>query len=439
MKQTPHVAAAVLALLGPLLVEPCALANESLWGHLSDAADLQDVRGVAVEFAGPPPVRRITLHATGGQSYAWVSLPAPPGGWDLATRRAVEAVLTNIGEDPLEAMLWVVADAGWECIADVAVLPPGESRTFSCALRKTFPDGTPKLDPTRVRAVQIMLKNPKPGQAIEIAELTAVGDALQWMRPPGRLDVPAVEDRPPMAGRRFFHRLDEPRHDSTTQPAAILWLPRDWQPKAAYPVIIEYPGNIFFTADCYSTGQPEQCVIGYGMTRGVGAIWVSLPFVDAAGHVIENGWGDPDATAAFCVDVVEDVCQRFGGDRSRVVLTGFSRGAIACGFIGLRDDRIAALWKGLHCCQHFDGDGWNGATLEDAVERARRFRGTSVFHTDNPAASVKPIGDALRVPVEFASSGLGGHSCAMFLDDRESTRRLREWFSDLVESGSAAP
>ncbi len=68
-----------------------------------------------------------------------------------AKRRAVEAVLTNVGEDPVEAMLWAVADAGWESIADVAVLQPRESRTFSCSLRKTFPDGTPKLAPTRVQ------------------------------------------------------------------------------------------------------------------------------------------------------------------------------------------------------------------------------------------------------------------------------------------------
>jgi predicted esterase len=173
-------------------------------------------------------------------------------------------------------------------------------------------------------------------------------------------------------------------------------------------------------------------VIGYGMTRGRGAIWISLPFVDARGHVAENGWGDPDRTAEFCVATVEDVCERFSGDRERLVLTGFSRGAIACGFIGLRNDHIAPLWKGLHCCQHFDGDGWNGATLDGAIERASRFRGTWVFHTDNSADKVKPVTDALRVPVTFVSSGLGAHSCAMFLDDRESTRRLRDWFTHLT-------
>jgi hypothetical protein len=277
-----------------------------------------------------------------------------------------------------------------------------------------------------------MLRKPAAGQTVEVADLAAVGESPPWTRPAGRLDVPIVEDGPPAPGRRVPYRPLPSGPGIETPPAAFLSLPSDWQPGGSHPVVVEYPGNIFFTSACYSTGRPEQCVIGYGMTRGRGAIWISLPFVDARGHVAENGWGDPDRTAEFCVATVEGVCERFSGDRDRLVLTGFSRGAIACGFIGLRNDRIAALWKGLHCCQHYDGDGWNGATLDGAIERASRFRGASVFHTDNSADKVKPVTDALRVPVTFVSSGLGAHSCAMFLDDRESTRRLRDWFTHLT-------
>lgn len=427
-----------------LLPHPRGAASESLWSHLNSAAGLSDVRAATVEFAELPPARRLTLRATGGEHYAWVSIPAPPSGWQLTERRAVEATVKNVGEGPVEVMLWVVADAGWESIANVAILEPRASRTLACDLRKAFPDGTPKLDPAHIRGIQVMLKNPKPGQAIEVAELVAVGDAPEWTRPIGRLDVPAVEDGPAGAGRRVFHPLGELPQVIKAQPAkpqaaAVLWLPRDWKPGAAYPVIVEYPGNIFFTAQCYSTGRPEQCVIGYGMTRGTGAIWISLPFVDASGGVAENGWGDPDATADFCVRAVEDVCEQFGGDRTRLVLTGFSRGAIACGYIGLRNDRIARLWRGFHCCQHYDGDGWNGATMEGAIERAGRFRGVAVFHTDNSAQKVQPVTDALDVPTTFVSSGLGAHSCAMFLDDRESTRRLRDWFTELTATDAEAP
>ena len=404
----------------------------SLWCHFDNVAALRDVRAATVEVAGSSTTRTLTLRAIGGERYAWVSIPAPAGGWSLAERRAVEATVTNVGDDPVEVMLWLVADAGWESVADVAVLQAGESRTFSCGLRQTFADGTPKLDPTRVRSIQLMLNRPKAGQAVEVTGLVATGAEPPWTRPPEKLDVPAVEQGAPAAGRRVFFEIGDSQAGEEAKPAAVLWLPRDWKPGASYPVIVEYPGNIFFTAECYSTGRPEQCVIGYGMTRGKGAIWVSLPFVDAAGRVAEHGWGDPDSTAEFCVRAVEDVCARFGGDRSRIVLTGFSRGAIACGYIGLRNDRIAGLWRGLHFCQHYDGDGWNGSTPEGALDRARRFRGVGVFHTDNPAKKVQPFVDAMGVTATIVSSGLGAHSCAMFLDERESTRKLREWFTELT-------
>ena len=420
------------ALVWPIVSQTVTAAQEPLWRHVDDTEDVHDRRGVSLEFVGPALERRLVVRATESRPYAWALVSAPAERWNLGTRRAIEAAIGNTGTDSIEVALWVVADAGWESIADFAVLQPGETRTFSCPLRATFPDGTPKLDPARVRGVQVMLRKPAAGQTVEVADLTAVGDAPPWSRPAGRLDVPIVEDGAPAPGRRVPYRPLPSGPGIQTPPAAFLSLPSDWLPGGSHPVVVEYPGNIFFTPACYSTGRPEQCVIGYGMTRGRGAIWISLPFIDAAGHVAENGWGDPDRTAEFCVATVDDVCERFSGDRDRLVLTGFSRGAIACGFIGLRNDRIAALWKGLHCCQHFDGDGWNGATLDGAIERASRFRGTSVFHTDNSADKVKPVTDALRVPVTFVSSGLGAHSCAMFLDDRESTRRLRDWFTHLT-------
>jgi hypothetical protein len=425
------------ALVWPIVSQTVTVAHELLWRHVDDTDDVHDRRGVSLEFVGPATDRRLVVRATEARPYAWALVSAPAEKWNLGARRAIEAAVRNQSADPIEVALWVVADAGWESIADFAVLRPGETRKFSCPLRATFPDGTPKLDPARVRGVQVMLRKPAAGQTVEVADLAAVGDAPPWTRPAGRLDVPTVEDGPPAPGRRVRYRPLDVGPGIETPPAALLYLPSDWQPGGSHPVVVEYPGNVFFTPACYSTGLPEQCVIGYGMTQGRGAIWISLPFVDASGHVAENGWGDPERTADFCVATVEDVCERFSGDRERLVLTGFSRGAIACGFIGLRNDHIAPLWKGLHCCQHYDGDGWNGATLDGALERAGRFRGAAVFHTDNSADAMKPITEALGVPTTFVSSGLGAHSCAMFLDDRESTKRVRTWFENLTAAKSS--
>lgn len=404
--------------------------------HIKNTDDLGELRSVRPSWTGEQG-GCLTLRATAPNPNVWATIPAAPGGWDLSCRTAIEATITNDGPQPTEVGLWVVANRGWESIADYSILEPGITRAFSCPLRQTFPDATPKLDPQRVTGVRVMLRKPEADATVTIRQLIATGVAEAWRRPTGRLELPSIETGPPHAGRRVRHQLPD---DKGTGIHCLVYLPRDWKSGHTYPLIVEYPGNIFYTPGCYSTGLPDQCAIGYGMTQGEGAIWVSLPFIDrAAGMIIENGWGNPDDTADYAVRVVEHVCRSFGGDRSNVVLTGFSRGAIACGFIGLRNDRIACLWKAFHLCQHFDGDGWGGATMEGAIARARRFRGVSVFHTDNAEARVRPITDVMSVPTTFLHSGLGAHATAMFLDQRESTHALRRWFSDLTQDPRGGP
>jgi len=171
------------------------------------------------------------------------------------------------------------------------------------------------------------LLNPRITKAVslEVRELTAQGDAPEWKRPPGRIDVPAVEDSAPAPGKRVRYRLPV---DKATAIYSVLNLPDDWQPGKKYPVIVEYPGNIFYAPSCYSTGLPEQCVIGYGMTKGKSAICLGMPFVDrATGKVVENGWGNANDTADYVMRMVAAVCDKFGGDPENLVLTGFSRGA----------------------------------------------------------------------------------------------------------------
>ena len=447
MKHTLTLTIALL--LAPLTALPVIAANSctALTGHLRSSADLGELRDIRAEWTDGV----LTLSATKAEHHAWVVIPAPKGGWDLAGRATVNAEIINVGDEPVGVMLWVAGDHGWDAVLDAATLAPHETRTLSCDLRATFPDRTPKLNPGDVKRLQIMLTEPvtrpaKPGDkgrapshlspritkavSLEVRHLTAQGEAPEWKRPAGRIDVPVVEDSAPAPGKRVRYRL---AGDETAAIYSVLNLPEDWRAGKKYPVIVEYPGNIFFAPACYSTGRPEQCVIGYGMTKGKGALCLGVPFVDrAAGKITENGWGNADDTADYVTSMVADVCTKFGGDRENVVLAGFSRGAIACGYIGLRNDRIAALWKGFHACQHYDGDGWNGATLPGAIERARRFRGKAVFQTDNSEETFRPVMDVMNTHVTWVQSGLGFHSTAMFLDDRRSTQQLREWFRQLV-------
>jgi len=441
------IALAITALaVSPALATPTGDAT-SLTGHLRSAADLGELRDIKADWTDDA----IALSSTAATLFARAVIPAQKDGWDLARRAAVCAEIVNTGDNPVGVMMWVVGGHGWEAVLDTATLAPHETRTFSCDLRATFPDRTPKINPGDVQGVQIMLAEPvtrpaKPDDkgppstylspritkpfSIALRSLEACGQAPEWQRPPGRIDVPVVEDATPAPGKRVRYRL---AGDETSGIYSVLNLPEDWQPGKKYPVIVEYPGNFFFGPQCFSSGLPDQCVIGYGMTKGRGAICLGLPFIDGpTGTIAENGWGNADDTAEYALRIVTDVCDNFGGDRDNVVLTGFSRGAIACGYIGLRNDRIAALWKGFHACQHYDGANWNGSTIPDAIERASRFKGKAIFHTDNSQEKFQPVMDVMDTTITWAHSGLGYHSTAMFLDDRASTQQLRQWFWQLV-------
>jgi hypothetical protein len=432
MKNPLTLLAILLASLGLLHgSEASDGGSSSLWTHIRQISDLKELRSMNAEWDASSPDGLLKLTALETRNhYAWAVIPPPAEGWNLARRASVGCEITNRGVQPVNVQLWVVGDRGWDAISDIAILEAGSTRKFSCRLRETFPDGTPKIDPGQIKNIQIMISGRLASPAtLEVRGLVATGSAPEWKRPDGRMDVSAIEDGPPSPGSRVRYRLAE---DANATIYSVLHLPKDWEPGGKYPVIVEYPGNIYFVNGCYSTGLPDQCVIGYGMSKGQGAISLALPFVDRqAGGIAENGWGNADETADYLMKMVDEVCTKFGGDPANLILTGFSRGAIACGYIGLRNDRIAALWKGMHACQHFDGSGWRGATITGAIERARRFQGEAVFHTDNPQEKVQPVMDAMSARFTFVKSGLGYHSTAMFLDERPSTQQLRQWFRDL--------
>ena len=171
---------------------------------------------------------------------------------------------------------------------------------------------------------------------------------------------PPVTAGPATAGRRV--RVVPPEH-AGSDVHHTLYLPADWSAERRnagdrWPVIVEYSGN--FHPPSGSEGTVEGSVLGYGLTKGE-AIWAVLPFVAADGRGnAPTWWGDEAATIAYATTNVPRICREFGGDPERVILCGFSRGAIAVGFIGLADDEIAKLWCGLVTHDHFDGvREWN--------------------------------------------------------------------------------
>ena len=191
---------------------------------------------------------------------------------------------------------------------------------------------------------------------------------------PDDLVTPHMTDESPAPGRRVRQVAVEYRG---TEVYHALYLPLDWQRAGKYPVIVEYTGNKFAVSG--STGEVKDANLGYGLTGGTGFIWVTMPCIEKEGK--KNAltwWGDRQATIDYCKINIPRICKRFGGNPDRVFVCGFSRGAIATSYIGLADDEIASLWRGLITHDHFDGDRtWDypKSDRKSALVRLARIKG----------------------------------------------------------------
>ncbi len=257
---------------------------------------------------------------------------------------------------------------------------------------------------------------------------------------PPDLVVPEVVVRTPQAGRRV-RQTTAGWEDTAVYHA--LYLPTDWRPGARYPVIVEYAGNGGYknTFGDVSDGTVDGSRLGYGLTAGKGAIWICLPFVeeDVAGkRNATKWWGDVEETKRYCRATVNAVCAAFGGDSRRVVLAGFSRGAIACNFIGLHDDTMASLWCAFFCHSHYDGvkETWPyaGADRSSAAVRLRRLndRPQWICHE----VSVGPTQDYLRGTgvtgaFTFQTLNFHNHSDQWVLRDIPERRAARRWLDNV--------
>lgn len=207
-----------------------------------------------------------------------------------------------------------------------------------------------------------------------VALMLSVPVVAEQDSPVPDLVTPEMTDEAPAAGRRV--RQVAPEYEGTKVYHA-LYLPVDWKPDGKYSVIVEYTGNKF--AACGSTGEVKDANLGYGISGGEGYIWVSLPYI-AEGRK-ENAvtwWGDLQATIDYCKTNVPRICEQFGGDPNSVFVCGFSRGAIAASYIGLADEEIAGLWKGMFTHDHFDGQktwGYPNSDRPSALTRLARWNG----------------------------------------------------------------
>ena len=253
------------------------------------------------------------------------------------------------------------------------------------------------------------------------------------------LITPAMTAGDPTPGKRV--RQVAPEYKGT-KVYHTLYLPTNWQKAKRYPVLVEYTGNKF--PACGSTGEVKGANLGYGLSGGEGFIWVSMPYIQKGKK--ENAvtwWGDRQATIDYCKVNLPRICREFGGDMENLFICGFSRGAIACSYIGLADDEIASFWKGMIAHDHFDGQnkwGYPESDRTSALKRLARLQGRPVlvcgnkndYLKDHPKLGtftflpvpVSEIFDIPEGPVIHRHTDLWAHR-------HSSTRQIaRDWLLD---------
>lgn len=258
---------------------------------------------------------------------------------------------------------------------------------------------------------------------------------------PPDLTVPPVMMAEPAAGKRV--PLTTQGWEGT-QVHHTLYLPVDWKPDARLPVLVEYAGNGGYRNKFgdVSDGSVEGSKIGYGLSGGKGFIWVCMPFVEVKDGAKSNAvkwWGDVSETKRYCLATVRAVCRDWGGDAGAVVLCGFSRGSIACNYIGLHDDEMAGVWRAFLCYSHYDGviTTWPyaGADRASALERLKRLAGRPQFICMENG--VEPIRDYLSQTgitgdFTFTTIPFHNHNDAWTLRDIPERRAARGWLQRVV-------
>jgi hypothetical protein len=229
-----------------------------------------------------------------------------------------------------------------------------------------------------------------------------------------------------------------------------LYLPTDWKPGGRFPVIVEWTGNGRYTNrfgdECL--GRPEDARLGYGIAAGARCIWLSLPYLNNAGtEDVITWWGNapsynPEPTLAYCRATVRFVCETWSGDSNRIILAGFSRGAIACNYLGLHDDQTAQLWRAFICYSHYDGVGawpFPASDRPAALARLQRLRGRPQFicgentNTEETRLYLKETGLLESGAFTILATGYRNHNDAWALRPGEARDRLRLWLNDVLK------
>jgi len=249
-------------------------------------------------------------------------------------------------------------------------------------------------------------------------------------------DHPVCPPRPPlMEGEPapgMFIKVVAPEYEGTGVYHGV-YLPPDWTPERRYPVIVESPCNTFGQL---FTGKVDDTRMGYHWAGCRDVVWIVMPYILNDAN-LNSGWGDTPATLAYWRTNVPRTLAAVGGDPGAVLVTGFSRGALGAGWIGLQDDEIADAWAGFYLHSHADAPG-NGITPDGGANsptRMMRVAGRSslvswgavgdggVTNSVNGADLLTSFGYPVQT---FAVPGVG-HTEAWMIDDAASRELVQSW------------
>ncbi len=257
---------------------------------------------------------------------------------------------------------------------------------------------------------------------------------------PADLTIPPIETGPPRAGVRAVVTPPEYKGMSVHH---LLYLPVNWQPGGKYAVLVEYVGNGNYKNEYgdVSTGEVEGGKLGYGISGGRDYIWLCLPCVSVDGTKNQTiWWGDVNATVAYAKREVARTCEQWGGDTGKIVLCGFSRGAIACGYIGLHDDEIAVLWRAFIPYSHYDGAReWDyaGSDRAAAQTRLQRLAGRPSFIIDESNSLAKSRAyiesTGIGAPFTYFPLPFRNHNDAWALRDTPARNAVRNWLNKILK------
>lgn len=243
------------------------------------------------------------------------------------------------------------------------------------------------------------------------------------------LTVPEVEEGVPEAGKRVKIYLPE-------YPEAyyVLFLPYNFTNTVKFPVIFESPGNVYQEV---SSGLPDSACLGYGISFGMDYIWVCVPFVDNTGHILRSFWdSDPLSSVNFWLAVLNDLNAKFRIDNDKIVLSGFSRGAISTSYVGNYNDEISSKWAAYFAHSHFDG--CCQTLLGSTEERLNRIQKKKVLISAGALGTAKKCSweaytklSKEEYSVTYIEVPDLGHSPFWILEDSGAAKEARIWLRNL--------